>query len=215
MKKKYLFTLSIVTVLFCFSAYTNNVTIDMKFNVLAQDENNYFNWAVDGKAIKDKYDTVTGASKANSTYLFDSVRYESNSKKTTIPAGLRCLLLFPLSNYSTAQVDAFTVFQVKKELIIRFVHRGIAYEIKTDKKGKINLNSSFFYAPNVAENIGGIFFIKEEYLLPGGNKANMADLDWKKITLIKDVPTSEKYYSGTLSASLKNSILTVKGRISQ
>lgn len=215
MKKKFLPVFVIVIAFFVFSAKANNVTIDMKFNVLGQDKNNSFNWILDGKVVKDGYDATTGASKSNTTYLFDSVRYESKtSKKTTIPTGLRCLVLFPLSDYETAEMDAFTVFQINKEIIIRFVHRGVAYEIKTDKNGKIRLDNSFYYAPKVAENIGGIFLIKEEYLIPGGNPANMADLDWEKITLINDVPSATKFYSGTLTASLKKGILSVKGRIS-
>lgn len=200
------------------AAQAQKVTIDFKFNTLTGDSSNYFNWVADGKVVKDGYDAKTGASKAGSTALFDTVRYDSaDTKNAAIPVGLRSLVLFPLAGYDTAKNDALSVAENKRQLTIRFVHRGNAYQVKTDDKGRIDLDNAFSMAPGVADNIGGKFLIKAEYLKEGGNSANMADLDWSKITLVPDTVAEDalKSYSGTLNTTFKKGILTIKGNLTK
>lgn len=197
-------------------AVAQKVSIDFRFNTEAADAKNHFNWSADGKSVKDGFDAATGASKAQSTAAFDVVRYDNEAtKKNAIPAGLRALVLYPIASWDTATSDAFTVTANKKQLVIRFVHRGTAYQITTDTKGKIDTGDSFKIANGIADNIGGKFVIKDEFLKAGGNNANMADLDWSKITLIDDEAANDAIveYDGELSASLKNGILTVKGNL--
>ena len=57
--------------------------------------------------------------------------------------------------------------------------------------------------------------VKDEYLKPNGDKANMADLDWSKITLVDDEAAEDATvdYDGELTASLKKGILTIKGNL--
>ena len=197
-------------------AVAQKVSIDFRFNTEAADAKNHFNWSADGKTVKDGFDAATGASKAQSTTAFNVVRYDNETtKKNAIPAGLRALVLYPVASWDTAVADAFTVTENKKQLVIRFVHRGTAYQITTDSKGKIDTGDSFQIATGIADNIGGKFMIKDEFLKDGGDKANMADLDWSKIRLIDDEAAEDATvdYDGELSASLKKGILTVKGNL--
>lgn len=197
-------------------AVAQKVSIDFRFNTEAADAKNHFNWSADGKTVKDGFDAATGASKAQSTTAFNVVRYDNETtKKNAIPAGLRALVLYPVASWDTAVADAFTVTENKKQLVIRFVHRGTAYQITTDSKGKIDTGDSFQIATGIADNIGGKFMIKDEFLKAGGDKANMADLDWSKIRLIDDEAAEDATvdYDGELSASLKKGILTVKGNL--
>ncbi len=218
--KKIKFSL-VMAVLLCTSLWAvgaQKVTIDFRFNVLRPDSSNYLNWVSDGMVVKDGYDASSGASKKNSTALLDSVRYDSpDTKNPAIPVGLRCLLLFPLGNYSYAQEDALRVAQNKRQLTIRFVHRGTAYQITSDSKGKINMDDSFSMAHGVAENIGGRFYVKDEYLVPGGNKANMSDVDWSKLSLVPDTVSefAQRKFVGSLNANYKNGILSMKGNLTQ
>lgn len=197
-------------------AVAQKVSIDFRFNTEAADAKNHFNWSADGKTVKDGFDAATGASKAQSTTAFNVVRYDNETtKKNAIPAGLRALVLYPVASWDTAVADAFTVTENKKQLVIRFVHRGTAYQITTDSKGKIDTGDSFQIATGIADNIGGKFMIKDEFLKAGGDKANMADLDWSKIRLIDDEAAEDATvdYDGELSASLKKGILTIKGNL--
>lgn len=198
---------------------TQKVSLDVRFNALAEDSANYFKWSEGGNAaVADGYDAATGASKAQSTTRFDAVRYDNEtSKKAAIPSGLRSLVLFPIASFDTAVNDAFTVTENGKQLTIRFVHRGTAYQIITDSNGKIDMATSFSTAAGVADNIAGKFLLKDEYLVAGGAKTDMSALDWTKITLTADTAAADatRSFEGTLDASYKDGILTVKGSLTQ
>ena len=197
-------------------AVAQKVSIDFRFNTEAADAKNYFNWSANGKSVKDGFDAATGASIAQSTTAFNVVRYDNDAtKKNAIPAGLRALVLYPVAAWNTATADAFTVTANGKQLVIRFIHRGTAYQVTTDSKGKIDTDDSFKIAAGVGENVGGKFLIKDEFLKAGGDKANMADLDWNKITLVDDEAAEDAAvdYDGELTASLKKGILTIKGNL--
>ena len=197
-------------------AVAQKVSIDFRFNTEAADAKNHFNWSANGKSVKDGFDAATGASIARSTTAFNVVRYDNDAtKKNAIPAGLRALVLYPVAAWNTATSDAFTVTANGKQLVIRFIHRGTAYQVTTDNKGKIDTDDSFKIAAGVGENVGGKFLIKDEFLKDGGDKANMADLDWSKITLVDDEAAEDATvdYDGELTASLKKGILTIKGNL--
>lgn len=197
-------------------AVAQKVSIDFRFNTEAADAKNHFNWSANGKSVKDGFDAATGASIAQSTTAFNVVRYDNDTtKKNAIPAGLRALVLYPVAAWNTATSDAFTVTANGKQLVIRFIHRGTAYQVTTDSKGKIDTDDSFKIAAGVGENVGGKFLIKDEFLKAGGDKTNMADLDWNKITLVDDEAAEDAAvdYDGELTASLKKGILTIKGNL--
>lgn len=195
---------------------SKKVSIELSFDTKGESASNYLNWSAGDLSVKDGFDAATGASKAQTTTLFDAVRYDgTEAKKAAIPGSLRSLVLFPVASYSTAEGDNFTVTENGKQLTITFVHRGTATQITTDANGKFNTTDSFKVASGVADNIGGKFLIKDEFLKEGGNKANMADLDWSKVSLTADTtaPDAAVKYNGELTASMKDGVLSVKGTL--
>ncbi|MBQ9494667.1 MAG: hypothetical protein IJR50_03400 [Treponema sp.] len=214
MKTKMIFAAAALVIVSSVAAFAQKATIDLRFNALAEDANNYFNWTADGKNVKDAFDAASGASKAKSTTEFNVVRFDASGSKKAIPAGLRSFVLYPVAPRATAEGDAFMVSESGKMLTIRFIHRGVAYQIMTDAKGNIDMASSFQIA-TVGDNVGGKFMLKNEYVKAGGDKSKMADVDWSKVPFAKDVADSDAgyTYSGSLKAAYKNGILTVKGNL--
>ena len=151
------------------SAATNtalpSITIDFRYNTQADDGKNYVAWKMSGTKTRDHYDAVTGASVSRATQTLAAV--VTNNKRKIAPKGLRALLLFAASAATTASTDALTVTQNGKQLTIQFVHRGVAYRITSDARGRIDIADGFLFAENIAENKRGVFTAKRE-ALPGG-----------------------------------------------
>ena len=198
--------------------YAQDLRIDFRFNVVEDDPQNYLNWSMGNSVSKDRFDAASGASVAGSTYGLDVARYDSEiTKNTALPATLRNLLLFPVSPFGIARGDNLTVEETKTGLVIRFVHRGVAYELVTDKKGTYNVVSDARIARGLAENIGGKFILKEEFVQAGTDGSKSADLDWSKIPLVPDTRavSASRWYEGTLKVRYKNGILTMKGTLEE
>jgi len=196
--------------------FAQNVTIDARFGIDGPNPSNYFNWSQGNKTVKDKFDATTGASFAGSTALFNAVRYDAQTtRKAAIPVALRGLVLYPVSDFETATADAFTVSASGKALVVRFVHRGIAYELATDKNGKFDVLSGAKSAKGLADNVGGDFVLKKEFLKAGGDPAKMADLDWAKIPLVLDAkdPLASRWFEGSLNFTLEKNVLIMKGTL--
>lgn len=216
--KRILFFTMLLAVAFCGSSalYAQSAKIDARMNVLASDATNYFNWSYGSENIKDKFDATSGASIAGSTEKFNSVRYDSlETKKAALPVALRGLLLYPISDYKTMTDDNLTVTENGKVLVIHYVHRGTAYELVTDAKGKFDVLTGAKFAKGLADNVGGEFVLKNEYLKAGGDAKKMSDLDWTKITLVPDTKdaAATSWFQGSLDIGLKKGILTVKGTL--
>ena len=196
--------------------FAQNVTIDARFGIDGPNPSNYFNWSQGNKTVKDKFDATTGASFAGSTALFNAVRYDAQTtRKAAIPVALRGFVLYPVSDFETATADAFTVSASGKALVVRFVHRGIAYEIATDKNGKFDVLSGAKSAKGLADNVGGEFVLKKEFLKTGGDPTKMADLDWTKIPLVLDAkdPLASRWFEGSLNFTLEKNVLIMKGTL--
>ncbi|HOF85815.1 MAG TPA: hypothetical protein PLP41_08900 [Treponemataceae bacterium] len=210
--------ISVLLVIAATGLFAQDLRIDFRFNVDKDDTANYLNWSLGKEVIKDKYDAASGASVAGSTYGFDVVRYDNEiTKNAALPAALRNLLLFPVSPFGIAIGDNFTVEETKQGLVIRFVHRGVAYELKTDKKGNYNAVSDARAARGLADNVGGKFIIKEEFVKAGTDGSKGADLDWDKITLVPDTRavSASRWFEGTLKVKYKKGILTMKGTLEE
>lgn len=195
-----------------------NVSIDERFAVSAADPANYLNWSLGSAVTKDRYDAASGASLAGTTSAINAVRYDAPAtKKAAIPVGLWGLLLYPGSDYATATTDAFTATVSGKVVTIHFIHRGTAFELVTDKDGKFNLSSGAKIAKGLADNVGGDFVLKKEFVKAGGNPQKMTDLDWSKINLVPDVrsPQASRWYEGSLDMKVEKNILFVKGTLSE
>src|SRR5512136_2712442 len=130
-------------VLCAFAAAAADLAIDMQVNVAAKDyANNYLTFKGANNSVdRDQFvaDGTSGASKLLSTELFNSYRFDVRGKKT-MPGALRSLLLYPVADDGTRTGDNLQAARASDGTItIRYVHRGTAYEIVTDKTGKITL----------------------------------------------------------------------------
>ncbi len=209
---------AVVLALVAPALFAQNAKIDFRLNLAADDGKNFFNWSAGSKVVRDRFDAATGASVAESTYGFDVVRYDSaDTKKLTLPGGLRGLLLFPVSNAGIAKGDNLTVTAEGKTVTVRYVHRGVAYELVTDNRGRFDVATGAKMARGLADNVGGKFVLKAEFVKSGGNPENMADLDWSKITLVPDTADSaaSRKYSGTLAFAFAKDVLTIKGDLKE
>ncbi len=118
-------------------------TLDYQMNVVAADAaNNYLTFSgLSGSANKDQFDAATGASKLESTVMLNAYRTDLLGGKI-MPGALRSLLLYPVADDKTRIDDALSVSMASSGVItIRYVHRGTAYEIVTDKSGKLSMPS--------------------------------------------------------------------------
>ena len=198
-----------------------DVKIDFRMNIAKQDyESNYFNWTL-GKqeTVQDKFDAVSGASLKGSTKEFNVVRYAGNAadKKAAIPAALRSLFLFPLSDWKFVEEYGLQVTNTDGALTIRFARKATAYELKTDNKGNFNILTGAKIAKDITDKTETGYMIKPEYLKEGGDPAKMSDLDWNKVPLKDDTFASDAayHYEGTLKFALKDNVLTVNGTLNR
>jgi len=198
-----------------------DVKIDFRMNIAKQDyESNYFNWTL-GKqeTVQDKFDAVSGASLKGSTKEFNVVRYAGNAadKKAAIPAALRSLFLFPLSDWKFVEEYGLKITSNGGALMIRFARKATAYELKTDNKGNFNILTGAKIAKDITDKTETGYMIKPEYLKEGGDPAKMSDLDWNKVPLKDDTFASDAayHYEGTLKFALKDNVLTVNGTLNR
>ena len=198
-----------------------DVKIDFRMNIAKQDyESNYFNWTL-GKqeTVQDKFDAVSGASLKGSTKEFNVVRYAGNAadKKAAIPAALRSLFLFPLSDWKFVEEYGLQVTNTDGALTIRFARKATAYELNTDNKGNFNILTGAKIAKDITDKTETGYMIKPEYLKEGGDPAKMSDLDWNKVPLKDDTFASDAAYhnEGTLKFALKDNVLTVNGTLNR
>jgi hypothetical protein len=208
-----------------FAAMAQKVSIDFRYNVGTSDPaKDYFKWNAPGeKAVTDKFDAnkadeehgTTGASVLGTTAKFDAVRYDSAdtaTRKLALTNGLRGLFLYPISSRATATDDDLKVTTSGKDITIRYVHRGTAYELVAPG-GKLDVAKDCKIGRSLADNVGGAFVLKDEYLKAGGDPNKMSDLDWSKVTLDPEVADSAKKWTGVLTVAYKGGVLTIKGTL--
>jgi hypothetical protein len=214
--------------------FAQDLSIDYRYNVSGPDSGNYLTYKSAIRYIeanKDTYDAATGASKSKSTSLFAPIQTDIMGK-ATISAGLRGLLLFPLSNDSTRIEDNLRVYKEGNSIIMEYVHRGVAYRIQTDEKGNITFPRGSY----VMRAIGYIKghdpqVISTDFSADGTASA----VDWKKVwdpgspsgrtvapgENAKTGPIQNDYgdmmamfnWDGTLQVRFENSILTIQGTL--
>lgn len=197
-----------------------SVTVDYKLNTAFEAyDTNYFKWTYGGETVEDMFDAAAGASVKGSTKKFNEVRYSApaEEKKAALPSGLRGLFLYAVSSRSLAEGDALQVMEEAGVITIRFVHRGKAYELMTDKNGNFDPLTGAKIAKGVGVNNDNTFTLKEEFLKEGGDPADMTALDWSKISLEADKysPEAKYHYEGSLKFELKDGVLGVTGTLTQ
>jgi hypothetical protein len=209
-----------------------DLSIDYRFNVSGRTEGNYLTYTSAIRYIaadKDSFDAVSGASRQKSTSLFAPIQTDIMGR-ATISTGFRGLLLFPLAPDSMRTEDNLHVYKEGTVITIEYVHRGVAYRVRTDSQGNI----SFPRGSYVMRTIGYIKGNNPQVIsadFSAGKTA--AGVDWKKVwdpttpsgrsvdpgSEDKTGPIQNDYgdmmamfnWDGTLAVGFENSILTIKG----
>jgi hypothetical protein len=215
--KKLFFISIILVIIACVSAIAQEVSLDMRYNVLrSEPSKDYFNWSLSNKNIKDSYDAITGASSMRSTREFDDVRYDSmTTRRYTIPVALRHLLLFPVTSRRYTDNFHLTVYEEGQKLVIRFIVYGTVYQIRTDDKKQVDIRNACSLAQNITVSNTLSSQLRPQYVKTGTDPTNMTSIDWNKITLVPDVAVinASRKYNGILTMGYNNGILTVQGTL--
>jgi len=170
---------AIIVLMVLFSAmavYAADLAVYSQVNLTGPDyANNYFTFrGSNNESEKDSFDAVAGASKGHSTELFNSYRRDIRGK-TTMPAGLRGIFLYSVADNATLTGDNLKAVQAGDGTItIRYVHRGTAYEIVTDKAGKLSLPKGNFRMRKIGHSDNTIH---PDFSSTG----KVANVDWNKV----------------------------------
>jgi hypothetical protein len=227
------FVLPVAAFLLCaFFASAADLTIDMRVNTAAKDyANNYLTFKGANNSVdKDQFvpaaDGTTGASKLLSTELFNSYRYDVRGKPT-MPGALRSLLMYPVADDGTRTGDALAVSKAADGTItIRYVHRGTAYEIATDKTGALVL-------PTTSVRMRKIGHTDNQIHPDFSSNGKATGVDWAKVwnasiadgktvgsttsktgKIAPDAATSEFFVlAGTLQVTFAGNILKIAGEL--
>ncbi|MDE7139340.1 MAG: hypothetical protein K2O09_01040 [Treponemataceae bacterium] len=140
------------------AASAEKLSIAFRYNTVADDGKNFLRWQTNGTKTADRFDAVTGASVAQSTKSLRAL--QEPGKKKAFPKGLYALLLFAVSPAAQAQADDLAVTKDGAWLTISFMHRGNAYRITTDEKGRLHTRTGFALAEHLANNTAGTFTLK-------------------------------------------------------
>lgn len=214
------------------------LVIDYQMNAVAADDaNNYFSFKGPVASAKDQFDAkkdyvdgITGASKLESTLVFNYYRNDIFGKKI-LPGGFRSLFLYPIAGDKTRLEDGYNVAKLADGSIrVRFAHRGTASEIVTDKTGKVTFPGATVMSRKIGYIAGeGPQVISNEFSADG----TAAKIDWAKVwdkniaggkaigtttnktgDITPDVATSEILgYEGGLQFTFDGKILKVAGEL--
>jgi hypothetical protein len=165
------------------------LVIDYQFNVTAPDAENYLTFSGPhryGRAggnkmdvTKDNFDTVSGASRYQSTAIF-SIAYQNDiAQKTSFPGGVRGLLLYPVASDSIRTDDVLTVNKAGNGVItVQYVHRGYAYRITTDNQGRLSFPRGNYQVRQIGFiSAAGPQVIARDFSSTG----EAAQIDWAKV----------------------------------
>jgi hypothetical protein len=227
------FILLVAAFLLCaFFASAADLTIDMQVNIAAKDyANNYLTFKGANNSVdKDQFvlaaDGTTGASKLLSTELFNSYRFDVRGRKT-MPGALRSLLLYSVADDGTRTGDNLQVSKAADgTIMIRYVHRGTAYEIVTDKAGKIVLPTTTVRSRKIGHSDNQIH-------ADFSSNGKATGVDWAKVwnasiadgktvgsttsktgKIAPDIVESEFFVlAGTLQVTFAGNILKIAGEL--
>lgn len=192
----------------------NQLDIDMRLD-MENAETSYFNWVYNKDITHDSFDANSGASLAQSTSTFNIAMYDSTeTRKATMPLGLRALALYTVTDKTQQKIDAFSITEIGNSLVIRFVHRGTAFQIVA-VDGIIDLETSFTINTEFSDFVDGQCVIKNEFLVRGGDSKKMADLEWSVVSFVADTATvdASHKFPGTLNISFIDNVLLINGTL--
>lgn len=224
--------MALMVTAFAVAQTTPTLTIDYQVNAVAADDaNNYLTFKGPvASSNKDQFDAVSGASKLESTFTFNYYRNDIFGKKI-LPGGLRGLFLYPIAGDKTRLEDALKVTKnADGSILVRFIHRGTAYEVTTGKDGKLAFPGATFKNRKIGYIVGeGPQVISNEFSADG----TAAKVDWAKVwdakiaggkvigtttqktgDIVADVANSELVgYAGALQFAFDGKILKVTGEL--
>ncbi len=208
--------------------YAADLAVYVQVNLSEKDDaNNYLTFRGANNAVeKDSFDAVAGASKGHATELFNSYRRDVKGNPT-MPQGIRNVFLYGVAGNETRTDDNLTVEQGKDGVItIRFIHRGTAYELVTDKAGKLSLPEGSYRMRKIGHT--------DNVIHPDfSSNGKTTGVDWKKVwntsvadgkqvgatnsktgKIAKDAATSEYFqFTGALQAKVEGKFLKVFGEL--
>jgi hypothetical protein len=179
---------------------------------------------------KDHVDSTTGASVKNSTELFQSYLFDVKGKNV-LPNALRGLFLYAVGVAKSRDEDHLTITKASDGAItVRYIHRGTAYELVTDKTGKLVFPNGKFSKRAIGFIVGeGPQVVHKDFSSDG----TAAKTDWNKVWDSKiaggkeiaagnaaktgvigpDTAVAESmyYWEGTLQATFDKNVLTISG----
>lgn len=234
MRRKLMTILALALIGSTVAAFAADLSIDYQVNTTAKDyANNYLTFTgAPVKVVKDQFapgpDAVSGASKLESTSLFNVYRFDIFGGKL-LPGGLRSFFLYPVADDGTRTGDGLTVLKnADGSITVRYIHRGTAYEFSTDAKGQLVLPTAAVKTRLIGTTDNKN--ISTDFSADG----TVAKVDWKKVwdasiadgkqigsTTAKtgkigsDVATSNIYiWGGVLQFTFDGKILKVAGELS-
>ena len=162
------------------AAFGQTLSIDYQVNAVAADDaNNYMTFKGPvASAVKDQFDATTGASKLETTFVFNYYRNDIFGKKV-LPGGLRGMFLYPIAGDKTRTDDALNVAKLSDGSIrVRYIHRGTANEVTTDTNGALVFPGATFMARKVGYIVGeGPQVIASDFYVDDMT----AKVDWAKV----------------------------------
>ncbi|MDR2144383.1 MAG: hypothetical protein LBP29_08445 [Treponema sp.] len=209
-----------------------DLSIDYRFDVSGQSAGNYLSYTSAIRYIaadKDTFDAVSGASRQKSTSLFAPIQSDIMGR-ATISGGFRSLLMFPLAADTVRVEDNLHVYREGNIITMEYVHRGVAYRIRTDERGNIGFPRGDY----VMRTIGYIKGHDPQVISADfSSDRTAAGVDWKKVwdpktpsgrpvdsgSDAKTGPVQNDYgdmmamfnWDGTLEVRFEGSVLTIKG----
>jgi hypothetical protein len=214
--------------------FAQDLSIDYRFNPSSPDGKNYLSYKSAIRYIvadKDSFDAASGASRQKSTSLFAPIQTDIMGR-ATISAGFRGILLFPVAPDSIRIEDKLHVYKEGSVITMEYVHRGVAYRIRTDKNGNIGFPRGSY----VMRTIGYIKGNGPQVISRDFSADGTADtVDWKKVwdpavpsgrpvdTREQDLtgPIQNDYgdmmamfnWDGTLKVTFEDSVLSITGTL--
>ena len=226
-----------------FAQTAPELKIDFQYNVTAADPANFFFFTgpvrymdsgtarysgSDGKGAVGTPDATSHASKYHSTEIFNHYQYDYAGKKV-IPAALRGLFLFAVAVDSQRTLDGLTaVKNADGSIMVRYVHRGTAYEFSTDKAGNIAFPTVGFKMRQIGHTDNAIHADFSTNGKPAGvdwaKVWNTAIVDGKQVgttasktgKVAPDMPDPAAVigYEGALKATFDGKVLKISGTLS-
>lgn len=214
-------------------AFAQDLKIDYTLDLNPGSKTSYFTFTgpIRGMAAdKDHLDAASGASVGKSTEYFQPYLYDVKGK-VVLSSALRGLFLFAVGAAVERTDDNLTVTKAADGTItVRYVHRGTANEIVTDRTGKI-----VFPNANIRKRAIGFVAGTNPQVISKDFSADgtAAKVDWNKVwnagiaagreiaagnaaktgAIGPDVPVADSmyYWSGNLQFTFDKNVLKIAG----